>query len=312
MNTNEFDKTDFENGHRFELMTSTALVGKAPVVFDWAAFQKTFRRQVMTPREMAVHIWRGYSFTPVWATARREENFVSAGHIAFDFDAGDETSSLDYLMRVGTFAWMFAAFGYSTPSSTSDAPRSRLVFVLEYPIYEPNEYRAVYQAVAWYIARDGSRTDPACKDPLRLYYGSKKCTVAPNWSVLGKASIDVVLEEYRAAHPAPVRRISRTTVTVEPSAGMKSGKLAQLGRVVSAAREGERHNTLLKMARLGGGYIAGGGLDEAAVIAELTAAARGWGDDEREIERVIRDGIDNGKAEPVSFEMVAPVGRILQ
>lgn len=311
MNTNEFDKTDFENGHKFELMVSTALEGKAPAGFDWAAFYKTFRRQVMTPREMAVHIWRGYSFTPVWATARREENFVSAGHIAFDFDAGDETSSLDYLMRVGTFAWMFASFGYSTPSSTPEAPRSRLVFILESPIYSPNEYRAVYQAVAWWIGRDGSHTDPACKDPLRLYYGSKKCTVAPNWSVLGKASIDVVMAEYKAAHPAPVKPV-KATVPVTPNNGMKAAKLAQLGRTVNGAREGERHNTLLKMARLGGGYIAGGALDEAAVVAELSAAARGWGDDEREIERVIRDGIANGKAEPISFQQAAPLTEMFQ
>ncbi len=113
-------------------------------------------------------------------------------------------------------------------------------------------YGAVYQAVAWWISRDGSRTDPACKDALRLYYGSKKCTVAPNWSVLGKASIDVVMAEYKAAHPAPVKPV-KATVPVTPSNGMKAAKLAQLGRTVNGARDGERHNTLLKMARLAGG-----------------------------------------------------------
>lgn len=66
------------------------------------------------------------------------------------------------------------------------------------------------------------------------------------------------MAEYKAAHPAPVKPV-KATVPVTPSNGMKAAKLAQLGRTVNGAR-GERHNTLLKMARLGGGYIAGEGL----------------------------------------------------
>ena len=59
--------------------------------------------------------------------------------------------------------------------------------------------------------------------------------------------------------------------------------------------------TLLKTARLAGGYIVPGALDEGAVIAELVAIAAmasGRADDEREIRRVIDDGIANGKGEP--------------
>lgn len=293
---------DFENGYSLEVMTSSALIGKAPAGFNWAAYYKTFGVQRMTPRELAVNVWRGYAFTPVWYEARREENFISAGHIAFDFDAGDESSSLAFLFRDGSFAWMFASFGYSTPSSTPDAPRSRVVFVLKDPILNAAEYRTAYQAVAWFIARDGSPTDPACKDPLRLYYGSKGCEVKANWSILPAAALAYAITEYRAAHPpAPPPASSSSFVPVAPDERRANGKLAQLGQKVHSAPQGDRHNTLLRMARLGGGYIASGALDETAVVAELSAAARGWGDDEAEIERVIRDGITNGKTAPVQF-----------
>ncbi len=69
------------------------------------------------------------------------------------------------------------------------------------------------------------------------------------------------------------------------------------------APQNEGHTTLLKMARLGGGFIAGAALEEPAVIAELSAAAlaRPWADDPAEIERVILDGIANGKGEPLQF-----------
>ena len=293
---------DFENDFRFEIMTSTALIGKAPAKFNWTPFYRTFRPAALTPRELAIHVWRGHPFTPVWQSARREENFVSAGHMAFDFDAGDETSSLDYLLRVGTFAWMFAAFGYSTPSSTADAPRSRLVFVLEFPIHDAAEYRAAYQAVAWYVASDGSYTDPACKDPLRLYYGSPRGDVRPNWSVLGKAALDYVTVEYRAAHPPAPPKAAPALVPVEPDEKRVNGMLARLGRRVSAAPLGEGHITLLRQARLAGGYIASNALDEAAVIRELTAAAMSRPEaNAAEIERAIADGIANGKGQPLQF-----------
>jgi len=265
----------------------------------------------MTPRELAVSVWRGYGFTPVWRTARREENFVSAGHMAFDFDAGDETSSLDYIMRDGTFAWMFASFGYTTVSHTEEAPRARVVFVLEYPIESPIEYRRVYQAVAWYIAEDGSMTDPACKDPLRLYYGSKGARVWPNWSLLGKGTIDYITEEYAAAHPAAIVPI-KTTVAVDPSPSMQGAKLAMFGRAVQDAPLNEGHHTLLRIATTAGGYVASGAIDRQAVVAELTAAAMTRPEpNANDIERAINDGLNHGAARPLRFEAARRVGDLL-
>ena len=298
----------FENEYRFPIMGSTALKGKAPATWkaaDWKRFHRSFTPMTVTPREMAIHVWRGYPFTPVFTEARKEEYFKWAYHIALDFDAGDETSSLPYLLeRPGTFAWMFASFGYSTPSSTAEHPRSRVVFVLDFPLLTPTEYRAAYAAVAWRMAEEGSTTDPACKDPLRLYYGSPHCRVSPNWSVLGQQALAVLLEQYTEAHPAEQSTTFKPSiVATDPTPERANGMLAQLGRRVAQAQKGERHTTLLKMARLAGGYIAGGALDETAVIAELSAAARSWhsGDDEHEIERVIRDGIAHGKGAPLQF-----------
>lgn len=302
---------DFENGYQVDVMTSTALINKAPARFDWSRYYSTFRRQTMTPRELAVSVWRGYGFTPVWATARREENFVAAWHMAFDFDAGDESSSLDYIMRDGTFAWMFASFGYTTVSHAEEAPRARVVFVLEYPIESPIEYRRVYQAVAWYIAGDGSIVDPACKDPLRLYYGSKGARVWPNWSLLGEGTIDYITGEYAAAHPAAIMPV-KTTVAIDPSPGMQGAKLAMFGRAVQDAPRGEGHHTLLRVATTAGGYVASGALDRTDVEAELTAAAMSRPDpNAADIKRAIADGLAYGAARPLQFEGPRPVGDYL-
>ena len=307
---------NFENEFRFEVMGSSALVGKAPAGFDWARYYRTFRRQVMTPRELAVHVWRGYAFTPVWEGSRREECFVSAQHLAFDFDKGDETSSLDFLMREGSFAWMFASFGYATPSSTPEAPRSRLVFVLERPIFDAGAYRAAYMAVAWWLAGDGALTDPACKDPLRLYYGSPRGVVKTNWSVLGAATLDYVQDEYRQAFPP--RRALQTPLRVvdhAPAGGLVEWKRRRILDAVRGAPAGERHGTLLKRAREAGGYVASGVFDEGEIATELEMAAAalgevrpGW---KEEAERTIQDGLRYGKAKPLHFEKADSLRELL-
>ena len=307
---------NFENEFQFEVMWSSALVGKAPAGFDWARYYRTFRRVVMSPRELAVHVWRGYAFTPVWEGSRREECFVSAGHLAFDFDKGDETSSLDFLMRDGSFAWMFASFGYATPSSTPEAPRSRLVFVLEQPICDAGAYRAAYMAVAWWLAGDGALTDPACKDPLRLYYGSKGGEVRPNWSVLGSATLDYVQEAYRKAFPP--RRALQTPLRVvdhAPARGLVEWKRRRIVEAVRGAAPGERHLTLLRRAREAGGYVASGVFEEGEIAAELEMAAAalgevrpGW---KEEAERTIQDGLRYGKAKPLHFEKADSLRELL-
>jgi hypothetical protein len=77
---------------------------------------------------------------------------------------------------------------------------------------------------------------------------------------------------------------------------MQNGKLRQLGEKVKTAPINEGHATLLKMARLAGGYVASNSLNEADAINELTRAAMTRPDpDEKEIDRVIRDGLANGK-----------------
>jgi hypothetical protein len=104
--------------------------------------------------------------------------------------------------------------------------------------------------------------------------------------------------------PSPCRRAaqSRPACPVEPDEKRINGMLARLGRRVSAAPLGEGHITLLRQARLAGGYIASNALDEAAVIRELTAAAMSRPEaNAAEIERAIADGIAHGKGQPLAF-----------
>jgi hypothetical protein len=50
----------FKDDYRLDVMTSTALVNKAPSRFDWARYYSTFQKQSMSPRALAISVYHGY------------------------------------------------------------------------------------------------------------------------------------------------------------------------------------------------------------------------------------------------------------
>lgn len=268
----------------------------------WRRFNSTFAEESTTARGLAKLIYSGFAFAPVYSERRKRENFRAAWHVALDFDTEDEQSALQTLSK-NEFAWLFASFGYTTPSHTAEKPKARLVFVFPYsePITDPAEYDELYRALLWRFPA----ADKATKDPVRLFFGSHKCDVWANWSIFPAAARQVVIDQYR-------QHIAETTPTaVAPRAILKtSGKHAAYvdgavrhwsGRV-AAAPAGERHHELWKAGRSLGGFVSAAWADlgEEDAARQLMSAAS-WATSERaraEAERVIRDGIARGKADP--------------
>lgn len=297
----------FKKQHKIKIMHSSALVNKAPVAWnasDWRRFYTTFRQVEVSPYTFAGLVWQGHSFIPCYKNGRRlESNFTEAWHMAFDFDA--HGAALDYLMRPGSIAWVLSSFAYATPSSTDDHPKSRVVFIFDEPITDTAYYRQLYQALAWLFQEDGSHTDPACKDPLRLYYGSKSAEMRGNWSAILRSGMDAIIQQYEDAHPPepeqpaltlPVRRVNDDT---------RAAKILQsLADNIAVAPDGERHHARLVNARTAGGYIASGVMSQADVEAVLISAAIANTGNRASAEKTIRDGIEYGKQAPLYLEEV--------
>lgn len=293
---------DFENDHTIRIMLSQMVRGKAPTTWgppDWARYHQSFRLTATTPRGLATAIWEGFGFTPVYAQRRKEENFRAAYHLALDFDGGDKTSSLEYLMRPNSFCDYHASFAYSTPSSTAKKPKSRVVFIFAQPVKSAVRYRLIYAAIAWFVAQDGSKSDPQCKDPLRLYYGSPKCEVRPNWSVLTPAAIRHVVREYRAAQPRPMKQAALKSPPAKVSDSYLSGILQRLLDNVRYAPDGERHGARLKNSRALGGYIATGYFRRGDVEPLMIDAALANTGSSTSAEKTVKDGIDYGLNKPL-------------
>lgn len=295
----------FKHHRKIKIMHSKALINKAPPTWkknDWWRFYQTFRQVELTPYQFAGLVWQGYSFTPCYTNGRRlEENFSEGWHMAFDFDA--HGAALDNLMRPGTFADYFSSFAYATPSSTPEHPKSRVVFIFDDPITDPEKYRQLYQAIARKFDCDGSYTDPACKDPLRLYYGSKGAEMRGNWSVLPSSNFDFVINEYEAHHPPPAVQTVLSVPTRRIHDDARARKiLMALADNIATAPDGARHHARLLNARTAGGYIAGDVMDEGEVVDVLTRAARLNTDSADGAIKTIMDGINYGKARPLYIE----------
>jgi hypothetical protein len=136
--------------------------------------------------------------------------------------------------------------------------------------------------------------------------------------VLGKAALDWVVEEYKASAKPPVRVARREGLqrVERPDAGLQEAKLYQLFETVRLAPQNGGHDTLLKQARLAGGFIATGSLDEGEAFRNLLdgAMARPWSSeaDRPSYESTIRDGFAYGRSQPLYFDQAASIVGLLR
>ncbi len=297
----------FKNDHTIEIMVSKDLKGKAPPEWgkpEWKQYYKTFKKYQMSPRQLAANIWQGYAFIPVYKNGRRLiENLTAVHHMAFDFD--NNGASLDHLMRNGSVGWTFASFAYSTPSSTKSHPKSRVVFCFNEPITSAEKTKKLYQALAHEFKLEGSVTDPACKDPLRLYYGSENCQLIGNWSIVTNETIDFFIDRYEQEHIPPEPSPAIDTIEfLPPDESRIKRRIYNLLDKIAAAQDGEKHTTLNKQCFVLGGYVAGGYLSqsEAEVMATQAITSNSGVKNMKAAVQTIETAVRDGMSKPLIIE----------
>ncbi len=285
-------------------MLNCSVAGKMPAnatSAQWRHFHTSWQQVETSVIDLARNIYRGWSFCPLFNPPKRRENFVSASTIAFDFDH----HGLESLRDTG-LVYMNAAFVYATPSSTPDNPRCRAVFVFDEPVTDSAEFTDIYHALAWWFGGEGFTTDPACKDPLRLYYGSPRGAMWHNWSVLPRETCRVYVEQWRDAVPSANEYAPPRVVNAAPAESLPARFLTtaaeRLLENVRTAPDGEKHYTLRKIAYVFGGYVAGGYYSRSDAVQWLQDAIRPRAADMQLASRTIEDCLLAGMAEPLAFE----------
>lgn len=171
---------------RYRISFNTmALAGKLPQGDPrWGAFNDSFENLTLAPHEIANLIYKGYAFT-TWHDGRRSlANFLCGQHVAIDMDTGDERSSLGVL-AAHPWVRMYASLLYTTPSHTPQAPRARVLFLLDAPIDKADAYGEIVQ----FVMGQFDDPDTGCKDASRFFYGSMNCDLAMPDNVLPLAQL---------------------------------------------------------------------------------------------------------------------------
>lgn len=199
-----------------------------------------------------------------------------SGHIILDFD---DVADPEQLKR-DLFARSYVKAVWISPSGTGVKCLVRIPNVI-------SQHKGHFAALV--DAFEGAELDESGKDEARICYESYDPTI------LIRDEPDV-FEGYKVPSdtPPPPR-------SADGHARTDYGKLNLCAAMIRNSPDGAKHDTLLKAARLAGGYVAAGAVDEeiAVRILEAEIDSKPGVDDQKGAYKTIRDGIEYGKRVPI-------------
>lgn len=174
--------------------STMALEGKIPVGDPvWGQFNASFTNRELELIDIANEIYTAHPFTTWHSNSWRNlKNYQLGQHIGIDFDTEDQRSALQQLAK-DKFIAKYAALIYTTPSHTPEAPRARVLFLLDQPIHQAKNYGLAVTALLWLF---GS-ADRQCKDACRFFYGSRNCDIEWLDKVLPLDKVKEIIKQYQ-------------------------------------------------------------------------------------------------------------------
>jgi hypothetical protein len=164
------------------------------------------------PREAAAPAGSGQS--PYRITYRVKENVISSQLLALDSDTGDERSDFETLLA-DSFIGQYAALLHATASATPDAPRTRVIFLLEKPL-APVAYEQALRA----LLHRYPFCDQSVNHAAVVFYGARDCSFHLTGNILPWDALETQLLQPFAAF------LERATAAGSGASGA-SGRLRQ-------------------------------------------------------------------------------------
>ena len=281
---------------RYLLSVNRSHRGKLPkdaTPGQWATFNDAFETVELTSSEIAAEIRAGHAIAAVHDGRRKRSNWQLCQHIGLDLDDG--SMSWDDVVN-HPLVEACASIVHTTASHRPDAPRMRVLFLLEEPIEDADSYASI---VACFL-RAFSTADPLCKDPSRLFFGAPDCSllhmpdnrlteedianIATAWPPLeddapAPRSIGFKVPPNSGA-TSPLKKEPPAAGDIVPPAELsptrKAAHLAALLDKIRYAPDGKKWGTLRDVSITMGGYARAGYLspDEARTMLQGAIEAR--------------------------------------
>jgi hypothetical protein len=126
------------------------------------------------------------------SSKKGEANFLSRELVMIDIDEG---MSIQELQKDELYL-EFGAGYYATPSYTSEHEKFRILFRLEQPITNAEDYRLLITGLIQHF----TYADEACKDASRLFYGTPNCSIKEMTDRTLPADVAAILIEAGKEH----------------------------------------------------------------------------------------------------------------
>jgi len=183
--------------HKIKIAINKNSTGKIPPGDPaWGTFNDEFVNQECDMMELANWIYLGHAYAG-WHEGRRcIDNFILAQHLAVDMDTGDDRSSIDVL-KDHELVRLWGSMIHTTPSHTKEAPRARVIFMLDQPIFEAKRY----SAAAKFVAAQFDGADVQTTDASRFFYGSKDADIHLVGEVLPLLDLRLLYKQWQARQP---------------------------------------------------------------------------------------------------------------
>ncbi len=193
-------------------VSSMALAKKIPPGDGmWSRFNASFSNRHLGQIDLAEAICTGHPITTHHSGAwRTSANYLCGQHLALDFDAEDDTSTLPRL-SADKFIAKYAAIIHTTISHKPDAPRARVLFVIDTPIMQAKNYTLAAAALLWLFGN----ADRQCKDAARFFYGAPGCEWEMPGQVLPLEVVRKLIAEYQETGQRERRRQGTYTNTAD-------------------------------------------------------------------------------------------------
>lgn len=158
----------------------------------WAQFNAGFENYSLGVSRIAEAVYQGRAITTQHKDHWRvSSNYLCGQHIGLDFDNGDQSSSIDSLAK-DHFIGRYGSFMYTTMSHTEEAPRSRVIFLLDTPIMQAKNYALAASSLLWLFGT----ADRQCRDAVRFFYGSPGCRMEMINNILPIDVVKKLIDQY--------------------------------------------------------------------------------------------------------------------
>lgn len=255
----------------------------------WGELTGSFRNKDLMLADLANEIWTGHAYT-VWLKKpwRESANYDLGAYLCLDFDRGDITSSLQSLAK-DPFINRYATLLYETYSADplQGIYRSRVLFALDEPIRQANNYVRAASALLWLY----STGDPLCRDAARQWMGTNRKEMMLLDNRLPLSVVRDLIQRYEETG-----KLARKRFEPKPFTGSNDDEtLQRLESMMTSAASGNRNATLNEVGYILGLNIAQGRIDKNWGLNCIAAAAQRTGLDDREIEYHLRRSVEAGE-----------------